>query len=265
MKPLRTLTPISVAVWRTGETTTYSMTIERPRSGTVVKIADTANAMEDDQKFELYMDLGEGRTMHTRAMEADDDGNVVEEVVIVRTDIAAPKAVAFAKFVDAMGMTIQVLDANPKTESGMDYQSLDIVPANLAMIATDGITATGAGTITVPAAMEDNTNTADIDETVAAFETDVTFNGSSGKLRCTGDTDCTVTLDAEGKITEFSAENWIFTPDPKVTTGPDGLQLLVLRLLAEEDDGRRRRAHVRRGRDLRGGGGKRTDRHFRSR
>ena len=76
---------------------TYSMTIERPRSGTVVKIADTANATDDDPKFAQAMDFGDGRTMHVRAMEADADGNVVEEVVIVSTDIAAPVATAFAK------------------------------------------------------------------------------------------------------------------------------------------------------------------------
>ena len=86
---------------------TYSMTIERPRSGTEVTIADTAVAGEDDPKFEQAMDFGEGRTMHTRMMEADDDGNVVEEVVIVSTDIAAPKATAFAKVV---GQTLNARD-----------------------------------------------------------------------------------------------------------------------------------------------------------
>ena len=38
-------------------------------------------ATEDaDVEFKLAMDFGDGRTMHTRTMEADDDGNVVEEV-----------------------------------------------------------------------------------------------------------------------------------------------------------------------------------------
>ena len=38
--------------------------------------------------------------MHTRKMEADPegDGDVVEEVIVVSTDIEPPKAVAFAKF-----------------------------------------------------------------------------------------------------------------------------------------------------------------------
>ena len=77
----------------TDDDTTYAMTIKRPRSGTVIEITDTAFSKDDDPEFTLYKDLGEGRTMHTRKMEADVDGNVVEEVVIVSTDIAAPRAV----------------------------------------------------------------------------------------------------------------------------------------------------------------------------
>ena len=34
--------------------------------------------------------------MHVREMKADDDGNVVEEVVIVSTDIEPPEATLFA-------------------------------------------------------------------------------------------------------------------------------------------------------------------------
>ena len=65
------------------------MTIKRPRSGTVIKITDSDPALagDDDPKFELDTDFGDGRAMHVRTMEADDDGNVVEEVVIVATDI----------------------------------------------------------------------------------------------------------------------------------------------------------------------------------
>ena len=42
------------------------------------------------------VDLGEGRTMHVRVNSDDEDGKV-EEVVIVKTDIKAPKATPFAK------------------------------------------------------------------------------------------------------------------------------------------------------------------------
>ena len=54
------------------------------------------DAADDDPMFEQAMDFGDGRTMHVRKMDADDDGNVVEEVVIVSTDIEAPEATPFA-------------------------------------------------------------------------------------------------------------------------------------------------------------------------
>ena len=71
---------------------------------TKIEIGDPANPAGADPEnpanpqFALYMDLGNGRTMHTREMDANDDGDVVTEVVIVATDIEAPKAVAFDKF-----------------------------------------------------------------------------------------------------------------------------------------------------------------------
>ena len=187
--------------------TDHAITIARARDGTTVTIA-VGGAVDDDPEFAQAMDFGDGRTMHVRAMEANDDGEVVEEVVIVSTDIEAPTATAFA--------TIYPLDANPNDATTPVNQSLGIDAENLAMIATTGITATGAGQITVLAAMEDNAGTADEDETVAAFETDATFDGADGTLRCDGATDCTVTLDADGEITAFG-DGWIFTPDADVT------------------------------------------------
>ena len=187
--------------------TDHMIAIERPRSGTEVTIT-VVGAVDDDPKFVDQMaGLDRGRTMLVRAMEADEDGNVVEEVVIVSTDIEAPTATAFA--VDYM------LDANPNDATTAVNQSLEINDGNLAMIATTGITATGAGTFTLLAAVEDIANT-DEDETVVAFETDATFDGAEGALRCGGSTDCTVMLDADGEITAITG-GWIFTPDADVT------------------------------------------------
>ena len=69
-------------------------------------------ATADDPKF-IKQDVGldGGRTMLVRTMEPGDDGEVVEEVVIVKTDIDAPKATPFEK---VPGET-QVLDVNPNT------------------------------------------------------------------------------------------------------------------------------------------------------
>ena len=81
----------------------YGLSISRDRAGTTIKITDPDNAGDDDPKFSKAMDLGSTGQMHTRTMEADDDGNVMTEVAVVYTDIAAPKAVAFAKFQNAEG------------------------------------------------------------------------------------------------------------------------------------------------------------------
>ena len=92
---------------------TVMMGISRDRTATTIEI--DSGAAEGDPEFALYKDLGKGRTMHTRKMEADADGDVVEEVIVVSTDIAAPRAVAFAKFETEDGMTPQVLDVNTNT------------------------------------------------------------------------------------------------------------------------------------------------------
>ena len=97
--------------------------------------------------------------MHVRTMEADDDGNVVEEVVIVATDIAAPKPVAFEKFeADEDGTLTQVLnardldatdDANDDNNPANDFTALTVEAGtdgvNLPLIMSDAFVP-GAGT-----------------------------------------------------------------------------------------------------------------------
>ena len=76
---------------------TYTMTIKRDSDGTTVEIEDPANPKTADPQFiQQDVDLGEGRTMLVRVNSDDADGKV-EEVVIVKTDINAAKATAFAK------------------------------------------------------------------------------------------------------------------------------------------------------------------------
>ena len=59
-----------------------------------IKITDSAMLREDDPEFvKQDVDLGAKTTMHVREMEADeDDGTVEDEVVVVTTDIEAPRA-----------------------------------------------------------------------------------------------------------------------------------------------------------------------------
>ena len=189
--------------------TTYAMTIKRPRSGTVIEITDTAFSEDDDPKFTLYKDLGEGRTMHTRTMEADVDGNVVEEVVIVSTDIDAPKATPFAM------VEGQALLVNPKTTDMADFRSITVEEGvdkvNLPKIVSAAFIAGTAAELMFTFDVE---NTADEDE---ADEVAGTYNGAMGTYRCNGTAMCTVNIDAMGKISEIGT-GWIFTPNKGVTS-----------------------------------------------
>ena len=60
------------------------LAIKRDRMATKVTVTVNGATEDDDVEFMQAMDLGDGRTMHVRVMDADGDGNVVEEVVIVK-------------------------------------------------------------------------------------------------------------------------------------------------------------------------------------
>ena len=219
------------------DASTYMLTIERPSSGTEVKIADTNPALagDDAPKFAQAMDFGDGRTMHVRAMEADDDGNVVEEVVIVSTDIAAPKAVAFAKFVDAGGMMPQALNARDLDDevnadntgdANDDWTALTVVgPEGVdgaevrKLVKSSAFTAGTAAVLTFARFQMDSDTSMEGAQTIKAFETAGTYNGAMGTYRCDamGTDDCTVSLDAKGAITEMTA-GWVLTPDAGATS-----------------------------------------------
>ena len=73
------------------------MAIKRDRTDTTITVKDPDRPSINEPKFELAADMGDGRQMFVLANDADADGDVVEEVVIVGTDIRAPRAVAFAR------------------------------------------------------------------------------------------------------------------------------------------------------------------------
>ena len=203
---------------------TVTVDISRDRTATTIEIV-----AEGDPEFALYKNLGKGRTMHTRKMEADADGDVVEEVIVVSTDIAEPRAVAFAKFETEGGISTQVLDANTdmtnddagENKDEATFEALMVEPGAdasadvLALIKSDGFKPAEGTTVIHTFAWAQDA----VGETpaVEAFETAGTYNGSMGTYRCNGTADCTVTLDAKGAITAIDG-SWIFTPAPRVTT-----------------------------------------------
>ena len=189
--------------------TAHVIAISRGRDGTEVTI--TVDSPPDGApEFVQAMDLGGGTTMHTRTMDADADRNVVQEVVIVTTDIDPPKATAFA--------TVYPLDTSTDTTNDdpdggtatneslvIDETSADVRGRVMASAFTAG---TGA-ILTFDAA--------DTDEEVDAFEAPGTYDGAMGVYLCNGSSDCTVTLNADGMITAMST-GWVFTPDEGATS-----------------------------------------------
>ena len=194
---------------------TYSYTIKRDRMATTVTVADTALAGMDDPKFTQRMDLGGGTTMHVRAMEADDDGNVVDEVVMVTTDIQAPRGRPFASFENAAGETPQALDVRKdgvasSATNPNDSLNVNTTARSLLMSAMMFSSGSGGGTVNFDG---DDADTADMDE---ADEVMGYYNGAPGTFRCNDAGGCTVTL-VDSKVTG-SSNDWIFTPAAGATS-----------------------------------------------
>ena len=184
----------------------YIITINRDRDGTKITITDNANLADADPakpQFAQAMDLGNGRTMHTRTMDADPDGNVVTEVVIVSTDIDAPTATAFAM------VTGQMLNASADDDADTN-EALTVTEANLALVMSAAFFAAGTDsgvTHDFNAVVMDVAGTPDRD----AASVPGTYNGAMGTYTCSGGMDCTVSVDDEGMLTAIS-DGWIFTP-----------------------------------------------------
>ena len=190
----------------------YTIAFSRDRDGTTVKITDPDMVADDDPKFTQAMDLDGGRTMHTRTMEAAANGDVVEETVIVTTDIAAPKATEFGKVYDLDARKdgeAVAPNTSPADSLALDSANTD-TQAKRDLVMSSRFTSTAAAVLTFT---DDDPDTTDMDE---AAEFDGTYDGAMGTYRCNGTADCTVTLNAMGKITAMTG-TWVFTPNSGVT------------------------------------------------
>ena len=191
--------------------TTYSIAISRDADGTKVMITDSALAGADDPKFMQAEDLGGGSTMHARAMEADADGNVVEEVVIVSTDIEAPRPTAFAtvagQALNARDLDDSV-DADGDGDATNDFTALTVDGTSTTVVAGVMASRFESSTQAQLTFAFDDASTTDEDE---ADEVAGTYNGAMGTYRCDGASDCTVDINAMGEISAMSA-GWVFIP-----------------------------------------------------
>ena len=198
----------------TGATTPYTLAIARDRDGTTVTITDTNLAGAMDPQFMQDMDMGGGTTRHTRTLAADAAGNVEEEVVMVTTDIEAPKATAFGEVAD------QNLHLNPATTDGTDFRSLQITNDGTVEASDNAIdlmnvrgpaAASSGGTQTIT--YTDDAGTADVNERRFMG----TYNGAAGTYVCTGTSACTAMTNDKGVVSAMGG-TWTFTPDAGATS-----------------------------------------------
>ena len=193
----------------------YTVTVEHKDGAVAVKLAIPGAAMDDPEFMRAdALPATEGWDGSMHALGPNDDGET--EIVGVYTDIAAPKPTEFA-MVHSLDVSTNTDNDTPQTTN----EALSITggqSGNSGMMASPGFSASGAGTLTFNAKVDDNPGTTDVDESADAYEIMGTFAGAPGAIRCNGSSGstCTVTLDADGKVTDAST-GWIFTPDAGAT------------------------------------------------
>ena len=198
----------------------HKIDISRDRDRTTVTItvfeaaADAPKFIMQDVDLEQFEKNDFISTMHVLKMDADGDGNVVEEVVIVSTDIDAPTDIPFVKDVtDTDSKGRYELNANPKTTGDTTAnQSLtfDTTPHSGRVMLTDS-------RVVVPGPDGSVTLESDDDETADVMENEYrgTFDGAMGTFTCTLDAGCDVTV-VNGEITNMASV--YFTPDDEHVT-----------------------------------------------
>ena len=172
------------------------VTVTADRAGPEIKV-------EGDDDFTHVMG-----PMYSLMHDADDDGNVVQEIVLVDHTITAPKRTSFAK-----EHTLNVSTDTTNDAGGVTNEALMIGAGSAPLVKLDGYAAgPGVGESEHTLKAEDTS----ADNMVDAAEVVGTYDGAPGTYRCNGDTDCTVTLarDAMGEVTTAVTGDWIFTPNP---------------------------------------------------
>ena len=196
--------------------TTYSMTVSRTGAGAMASIVDSGMAGDDDPQFAQSGDPGGGAIKYVRRMGADEDSDMVEEVVVFSTDIEAPVATPFAE-VDGQFLNVDLKpyeDADDNGTAWDDYTAFGVFAelSTVRALIEAAVFAGPAGTTLTFRA--DDPETLDDDE---AYETAGAYNGAMGTYRCNSGADCTVTLGGSGAIAAMSGD-WVFVPDEGATS-----------------------------------------------
>ena len=189
--------------------TTYSIDVSYADG---IEISDSALAGAGDPKFVDQMaGLDDGRSMLVRTMEADEDGNVVEEVVFVGTDIEAFMQTPFLVAIpidSTNGVNIDLTNDSP----ALTYEALEITTGsnnNQGNLVAPALASSAPGTL--------NFSGGSTVDGVPAFSTPATYRGGSGDLTCNAGSgnQCTATFAADGS--SVLSSNWVFVPHPDAT------------------------------------------------
>ena len=176
------------------DTANYRLQIKYD-GGPKITITDGAYEAKNDPKFK------QNGMENTRTM-----GDMME-VVVVHTDIDAPKPTPFK---DAPGINV---DTDTDTDY-TGYESITIVSTDGAANHHDGMKSSrfmysgDSASHTINFLAADDTAT----PAVKASEFGGTYDGAPGTYKCTGNTDCTVTVNKDNEVTAV-AGTWVFTPN----------------------------------------------------
>ena len=228
------------------DTEAYALAISRDRDGTEVKVTDPALNNRADPKFEDQMaGLDDGRFMLVRTKDEDADGNVEEEVVVVGTDIRAPRTLPFAR---VLGQTLDARDLDPNVDADGDGDiANDFTALTVDQTSTDviALVMSPAFPLTGDATLNFNGDTSGT-LTDEADEVAGTYNNAAGTYRCNVAAGCTVTIgddpndDGTKRIITAMSAGWVFTPNAGVTSQvPDTSYLhygFWLKKTTDEDD-----------------------------
>ena len=183
----------------------YTLAIERDRAGKTVTVTVEGATDADDVNFVQAGVIDAQTTMHTRTMDAESDGNVMEEVAMVTTDIEGPTATAFS-MVHTLDTSTDTTNDTPDATN--EAIAVDQTDADIVALVMSAAFVPGAGDSTQLRFAFDDAATTDMDE---ADEVMGTYDGGMGTYRCNAAAACTVTLDSDGMITAMS-DGWVFIP-----------------------------------------------------
>ena len=143
--------------------------------------------------------------MYSLMHDADDDGNVVEEIVLVDHTITKPKRTSFAK---EHPLNAREVDA----DADDDFTAVSVTVENAMLVKLDDLVAGAdpAGTTTRTAAPVPTRRT-------RHMRSPEPTTARRAPISALPPADCTVTLtrDAMGKVSTAVSIGWIFTPDDK--------------------------------------------------